>query len=346
MIARPRLRVAARTVRREAFNRHRLMLAVKTAFAATVAWYLAPWVPFADADYSYYAPLGVLVSMHPTIIDSMKTSAQALAGLALGILCGLIGLLLEGGGVPQLVMLAIVVAGAVALGGIRVIGAGGNWISIAALFVLLLGATDPDGFTSSYLLTMAFGALVGLVTNIVVPPPLYLGHASKRLTELRDVTAGALEDVAEQVALGDRDEVEADLSPLLAAVTEDVREAERGRRGNPLGWRKRGQDENVRRLRALDDTVRATIHLADRARLLARGATGERALLAGAISATARLVATPVGAEDAPHRLSEAEAAVAAYLQAPTTAEPEDMLSKAHAAACLGRIIDASRPFA
>src|SRR5690606_29144127 len=149
-----------------------------------------------------------------------------LAGLALGILCGLIGLLLEGGGVPQLVMLAIVVAGPVRLGGIRVDGAGGNWVSDAALFVLLLAALDPDGFTSSYLLTMAFGALVGLVTNIVVPPPLYLRQASRRLTELRDVTADALDDVAGCVERADGEELDADLRPLLRAVTDDVQEAE------------------------------------------------------------------------------------------------------------------------
>lgn len=347
MTTRPRLRVAARTVRREAFNRDRLILAAKTAVAAAVAWYFAPWVPFADADYSYYAPLGVLVSMHPTIVDSLKASAQAVVGLALGIGCGLIGLLLAGAGVPDLAVLALVIAGGIALGGIRALGAGGDWISIAALFVLLLGATDPDGFSTSYLLTMAFGVVVGLLTNLIVLPPLYLTRASERLTELRDVTAAALDDVAQQVARGEEgDPWEADLSPLLEAVADDVSEAERSRRGNPLGWRRRGQDENVRRLRALDDTVRSTIHLSDMAGALARGEAGDRAMLADALSAAARLVATPLGASEAPDRLRDADRAVREVLRGGDAACEGDPLTKAHAVAALGRIVDASRPLA
>lgn len=343
--SRPRLRAAARTVRREAFNRDRLTLAVKTAVAATVAWYLAPWVPFADSDYSYYAPLGVLVSMHPTLVDSLRTSAQAVLGLALGIGCGLVGLLLEGAGMPELAVLAIVIAGGIALGGIRSLGAGGDWISIAALFVLLLGAADPDGFSSSYLLTMAFGVVIGLATNLIVLPPLYLNRAAGRLSELRDVTAAALESVAQRVERGEAgDEPEADLTPLLEAVTDDVREAERSRRGNPLGWRRRGQDENVRRLRALDDTVRSTIHLADLAGRFARGGAHDRALLSGALAATAVLVATPVGDPEAAARLRDADSALAEYLAQPEGDDPQGALLKAHAVAGLSRIVEASRP--
>lgn len=344
MRTRPRLRAAALSVRRDAFNRDRLVLAAKTAVAATVAWWLAPWVPFADADYSYYAPLGVLVSMHPTLVDSLRSSAQAVLGIALGITWGLVGLLLEANGLPGLAVLAIVVAASVAMGGIRALGAGSDWIAIAALFVLLLGATDPDGFTSSYLLTMAFGTLVGLATNLVVLPPLYLNRAAERLTELRDVTAAALDRIAARVKGGDGgDEPEADLTPLLDAVTEDVQEAERSRRGNPMGWRRRGQDENVRRLRALDDTVRSTIHLADLAAELSRGEPRHRLLLAEAIAAVSRLVATPVGAEEAGDRLRDADRTIAAYLD-DRSGDVERMLVKAHAVAYLSRIADASRP--
>lgn len=348
MRTRPRLRAAALSVRRDAFNRDRLVLAAKTAVAATVAWWLAPWVPFADADYSYYAPLGVLVSMHPTLVDSLRSSAQAVLGLALGIAWGLAGLLLEANGLPGLAVLAIVVAGSVAMGGIRALGAGSDWIAIAALFVLLLGATDPDGFTSSYLLTMAFGTLVGLATNLVVLPPLYLNRAAERLTELRDVTAAALDRVAAAVEGGpdSADAEEADLAPLLQAVTEDVREAERSRRGNPLGWKRRGQDENVRRLRALDDTVRSSIHLAARTPELAEADAGERARLAAAIRAAARLVATPIGAPEAPTRLGEADDALGVYLDVDVTRRDARALVRAHAAAALGRIVDASRPLA
>ncbi|MEH3089950.1 MAG: hypothetical protein PGN24_10270 [Microbacterium arborescens] len=79
------LATAARTAGGEAFAVSRLLLAGKAALAAAIAWYLAPLVPFAHDEYSYYAPLGVLVSMYPTIADSARAGLQAVAGLAIGI---------------------------------------------------------------------------------------------------------------------------------------------------------------------------------------------------------------------------------------------------------------------
>ena len=101
------------------------------------------------------------------------------------------------------------------------------------------------------------------------------------------------------------------------------------------------------RLRALDDTVRSTIHLSDMAGALARGEAGDRAMLADALSAAARLVATPLGAPEAPDRLRDADRAVREVLRGGGDAAGEgDPLTKAHAVAALGRIVDASRPLA
>ncbi len=76
----------------DAITADRLLLAAKTAAAAALAWYLAPLVPLAQSEYSYYAPLGVLVSMYPTVARSASSGAQAVVGLALGIGLGLVSL--------------------------------------------------------------------------------------------------------------------------------------------------------------------------------------------------------------------------------------------------------------
>lgn len=342
-----RLRSTARTVRRQAFNRWRLILAVKTAAAAAVAWYFAPWVPFADAEYSYYAPLGVLVSMYPTLADSARASVQAVLGLALGIGGGLLGILLVTSGVAEVIALAAVVGVSVALGGIRALGAGRDWIAIAALFVLLVGAADPDGFSSSYLLTMAFGVVVGLVTNLVIVPPIYLSQASNRLSELRDAASASLDRIAADVRTGAGGvDTGPELTGLLDAVAADVREAERSRRGNPLGWRRRGQDENVRRLRALDDTVRASMQLAVRVDRLADEPEQRRHALADLVEAASALVAAPIGSPEAPAKLSASEKALAAYTGELGLPHGDDTMLHIHATAAVARIIDASRPLA
>lgn len=342
----PQISSTARAVRRQAFNRERLVLAAKTAVAAAVAWYFAPWVPFADADYSYYAPLGVLVSMYPTLADSARASVQALLGLALGIGAGLLGLLLTASNVPDVAALAVVVGISVAVGGVRALGAGRDWIAIAALFVLLLGAADPDGFSLSYLLTVAFGAAIGLVTNLLVFPPLYLRQASRRLNELRDAAGASLSHVADRLTAGPGTQhPDPGLLELLEAVAADVREAERSRRGNPLSWRRRGQPENVRRLRALDDTVRSTIQLATQTNRMT-ALPDARARLGEIVAAVAAVVAAPIGSPESPGALTAAERALEGFIEERGLPSTEAGIATMHAVAALDRVIEVSRPFA
>jgi peptidoglycan/LPS O-acetylase OafA/YrhL len=242
----------------------RLLLAAKTSLAAVLAWYLAPLIPFLDDQYSYYAPLGALVTMYPTVARSARVGFQVLIGLALGIalgLCGIAGLHL---GVPVGAVLGTVIGVGVLFGGLRRLGAGGDWVPLAALFVLLIGgATDPEEFSISYLGTTAFGVLVGIAVNLIVVPPLYLRRASDRLTALRETVTGLLDDAADAVAA---DDVEPErferrletLAETREAVSADVEEAEDSARANPRQVRHRGQrEENNRRMRALDRSALA-----------------------------------------------------------------------------------------
>lgn len=345
------LRAAARTAGGEAFAVSRLLLAGKTALAAAIAWYLAPFVPFAHDEYSYYAPLGVLVSMYPTIADSAKAGLQAVGGLAIGIAIGLAGLWIVSGPSPRILGVAIVVAAGVAVGGIRALGTGRDWIAIAALFVLLLGANDAGGFSVSYLVTMAFGVVIGVAVNLAIVPPLYLRRASTRLSQLRDAVSDRLEMLAASVA----DSAPTDatgqryLQEILDAVSADVREAARSRKAHPLARRRRGiEAENGRRLRALENTVRQTIELADGIDALPLTPDAEplRAELAEAVRATARAVARPVRDPATPAAVEEAETALARVVEAAPTPSDGRISPWTRAAVDLSRIIDASRPFA
>ena len=70
---------------REAMRLPRLLLAAKTAVAVGIAWAIAPHMPGITDEYPYYAPLGALVSMYPTLMGSAKSGLQTLLGLAAGI---------------------------------------------------------------------------------------------------------------------------------------------------------------------------------------------------------------------------------------------------------------------
>lgn len=348
------LALAARRAGGDVFSARRLILAAKTAVAAALAWYLAPYVPYADAEYSYYAPLGVLVSMYPTVADSARAGVQALTGLACGIAIGLGGLAIVGAGAPGIVALAVVIAAGVALGGIRALGIGRDWIALAGLFVLLLGGSEADEFSSSYLLTMAFGVLVGVIANYLLVPPLYLQSARDRLSDLRAAVTTSLDRAADSVAEGKLDpaslrEDGEGLAELSAAVSADVDEASRSERANV---RARGlggvHDENSQRWWGLERTtylVRDLLDvLAHHEKLDSRH--GDPAALAEVLRRVAELVATPPGDADITERTDAAWQAVEEYgrtLPVPGDAADTHGQPGLWIAGTLSRIIDISR---
>lgn len=348
------LALSVRRAGGDVFTGRRLILALKTAIAAGVAWYLAPFLPLADAQYSYYAPLGVLVSMWPTVADSARAGLQALCGLALGIALGFGGLAIAAAGAPGVVAVSVVVGAGVAIGSIRALGVGREWVALAGLFVLLLSRNDPDGFSSSYLLTMAFGVLVGVVANFVLVPPLYLRSARDRLSELRAAVATSLDRAADSIGSGEPDAAslrrDGDaLAEMSAMVAADVDEATRSERAN---IRARGvggiHDENVQRWWGLERITYLSRDLFD---VLSRDAAlderhGDAGRLAEALRRVAELVATPPGDEQTSDRVAAAWTSIEAY--ASTVPLPQGA-ADAHdqpgrwIAAALSRITDVSR---
>ncbi len=344
---------------REALTAQRLILAAKAAAAASVAWLLAPYVPFADAEYSYYAPLGVLVSMYPTVAGSARAGAQSLAGLGIGIALGLGVLGLVFAGLPAVLAVAVVIG--LLIGGLRALGAGGDWVAIAALFVLLLGGHRAEEFSLSYLLTMAFGLVVGILTNLLVFPPLYLQSASARLNRLRGAVCRALRGLADAMQEDglDADDLRVLTSGLVGELddaAEEVRVAEESSRANPRSRRRRADRRlNSSRMTALERTTRATLELADTLGHAAReGGLADaptRRALAAAIRASAELVEAPAGDERAPQRLESAAGALDEAISQLGRGRPAPgpvRYSQAHAfaaASSVRRIIEASRDF-
>jgi len=335
----------------------RLVLAAKTAGAAALAWYLAPFVPFAHSEYSYYAPLGVLVSMYPTLARTAFSGFQAVMGLALGIGLGLVSLAAVGAGLARIAAVAAVILIGVLLAGVRALGVGRDWVAIAALFVLLLGGSDPDGYSVSYLVTMAFGVAVGVVVNLIVVPPLRVERAKDRLARLSEGLGAALREMSASLAGRSFDpRAAADASVGLEAALGDVRDevelAEESRRYNPRSRRVRApRDLNRRRLDALSRTSDATRELAATLTRLTDGPLPDevRWSLAEAIADVARLVTTSpeADADATTAALQEARSAVMRYVERlPAHDAREDSLDAWEAAVNLRRVLTACGPFA
>lgn len=171
----------------------RLLLALKTAIAAGLAWPVAQLLPGAVDEYSYYAPLGALISMMPTLMGSLRTSLQTALGLAIGI--GLSWLVILSP-LPGGVSVPLTVGVGVLLGGLRGLGTGRDYVPIAALFVLVIGGAQIEDYSVGYLVQMAVGMAIGIIVNLVIVPPLRLGDSARRIESLRMQIADTLHGMA------------------------------------------------------------------------------------------------------------------------------------------------------
>ncbi|MFJ4172272.1 aromatic acid exporter family protein [Paenarthrobacter sp. NPDC089714] len=249
---------------RKTVTRHRLLFAAKTALAAGLAWYVAPLMPGPAAAYPYYAPLGALVSMHPTVAASAKHGLQSLLGLALGI--GM-AFAITTFAAPTAFSVALVVGLGVLIGGLPRLGSASEWIPMAALFVLVLGDSNAESFSFGYVLQMAMGVAVGFAVNWMVFPPLHLEGIDPALAGHRSALSRQLTDMARAMEESWPPDHEAwasrsgELSATTSAVRTAVLEAELSTKANPRSRRRaRRLPDDLAGLRTVE---RLTFHVQD-----------------------------------------------------------------------------------
>lgn len=260
----------ARTRARQLIAHERVLLAIKTALAAAIAWWIALRVPGVAAQYPYYAPLGAVACMYPTVAGSARQGLETLIGLAVGFALAFPIILI---GDVSVVSVAAVVGVGVLAAGLPRLGAGRDWIPIASLFVLLLGGENPEEYSFSYLIQMLVGVVVGLAVNMLVFPPLHLDGAVRGLQNFRELLARQLSDMA--AALNESwppeheewSERESRMSTLGQEVRSAVQLADNSRRGNPRR-RRHNRDLNLdyQRLQAME---RIAFHVQDMTEVLA-----------------------------------------------------------------------------
>ena len=259
----------------------RVLLALKTALAVAVAWIVAQHMPGVIDDYPYYAPLGALSTMYPTILGSVRTGLQTLTGVALGLALAT-GVLLVGD--PTLLTLSLAVGIGVLLSGVRRLGAGAEYVPMAALFALIIGGHDAGSYSVGFLVQMAVGVGIGLIVNMTVFPPLDFRTARLQLDRLHGVVVAYLEDIAGELTeprtTSQRDWVRRtqDLSRLTAEVREAVEESAADARVNPramLTTPGHQRDPGYGPLEKLEATVSHLRNLTDVLRALYDPSTGQ-----------------------------------------------------------------------
>ncbi|TFC83411.1 aromatic acid exporter family protein [Cryobacterium sp. TMT3-29-2] len=300
----------------------RIVQALKAAIAVAIAWSIAPLLPGVADDYPYYAPLGALVSMYPTLMSSVRNSLQTLGGLTVGIvLAGAVIVLSE----PNVLTISLAVGVGAAIAATGWFGASREYIPVTALFVLIVGGPNADGYSIGYLVQMTLGILVGLAVNLVFFPPLAFEAVGQQLTRFRATLADQLSEVADALADSWPPEEDgwASRSQELVAVGRAVRNAvshaDDSRKGNPRARvHRRDLRSDYEELSALENV---TFHVRDLTEVLAAAVWGQpvqlelRPELRPALGRTLHAVATVLRDWDPDDTVQVAFAAAEAALQ-------------------------------
>ncbi|MGM7666072.1 FUSC family protein [Microbacterium sp. A93] len=262
----PSVRRAASIVRslKGAVLPARLLLVAKTALAVGLAWMIAPHLPGVTDDYPYYAPLGALVSMYPTLMSSLRSSLQTVLGLVTGI--GLAALVVVAVG-PSWWSIPIVVGLGVLVSGTGWFGSGQEYIPIAALFVLIIGGQNADAYSLGYLTQMGLGVAIGLAVNILIAPAPLTDHATARVDAFQQHLAAHLRDIGNAVSEswppahdGWVHDAES-LAETARSVQRALWEADDSRRGNFRAWF--GPSDSSEAHERLDTLDKITHHIRD-----------------------------------------------------------------------------------
>ncbi|MHA7144637.1 FUSC family protein [Arthrobacter sp. TmT3-37] len=171
-----------------------LLLAGKAALAAALAWTFALAIPGEASRYPYYAPLGALLAMYPTVAGTLKSGLQTVAGLTIGIVLAHIAVW---AGDPNWLTIAFVVGAGVLLAGpLKRTAGGGSGIASAGLFVLVIG-NENLGYSLGYFVQTVVGVGVGVAVSALILPPLNLNDAVGQMSRLRRTAARQLQEMGE-----------------------------------------------------------------------------------------------------------------------------------------------------
>ncbi|MFV4913909.1 aromatic acid exporter family protein [Microbacterium lacticum] len=199
-----------------AARRSSLLQVVKSAVATGAAWLIAGWL--VGGPPPVFAAIAALLTVQPSISQSFGRGVERTVGVIAGVIvASAIGLLLGSGfwAVALAVSCALLVAWA-----LRATPGTANQMAISAMLVLALGTATP-GYALDRILETAIGAVIGLIVNLAIVPPLALGPARERVAVLTGDTAAALD------RLGD-----ALLTPQDAASLDDLLTRARELRGS------------------------------------------------------------------------------------------------------------------
>jgi hypothetical protein len=146
-------------------------------------------------DRPVLASLTALLVVQLTLYDTLRSGLRRVASVVAGVLVAVaVSVQVE----LNAWTLGAVVAASLVLGRLMRLGAEALEVPISAM--LVLAVASPDTAATGRVVETVVGALVGVLVNAVVAPPLYLRPASDAVQSVARTTAAVVRLVADEVA--------------------------------------------------------------------------------------------------------------------------------------------------
>ena len=182
------------------------MVIAKCVIAAALSWYFAD--ELLRMSSPAFAPFSAVLVVHGTVARSVNHSVRyVLAMLGGVVLAGALSPLL-GPGVSTFAVLALL---ALVVGQWRRLGSQGPQVAVAAMFAyqsMIMVPTWRASFVQlgEIAVLIVLGAVVGVVTTLVIVPPLRYRSAQAGVGSLARSVGSELSDVADGLREGTPDE--------------------------------------------------------------------------------------------------------------------------------------------
>jgi uncharacterized membrane protein YccC len=235
-------------------DRAPLLQIVKTGAAASLAWVVC--LAILPAQLPVFGAIAAIIVVQPSVNQSFAKALERTVGVIVGVVIAYLAGLAFGSS-TWIVLLAILLA---LLTGwaLRLSQSTTVQLPISAMLVLSIGAQTP-GYAGGRIIETALGAVVAVVINLVIVPPVRLQPAHDAVAALGRETAASLDRLArllvEPSTAGQRNEALVEvrlLPPMLAKARAAVTAAEESLRFNP---RRRANSEALE----LDDDLLAML---------------------------------------------------------------------------------------
>ncbi len=212
-----------------------LLQAVKTSVATVLAWLLAQLL--LPGDLPIFAAIAALLVVQPSINQSLGKAIERSLGVIGGVLVAYgVGLLF---GTSSWIVLLAVVLSILLAWGLRLGPGSANQLPISAMLVLAIGAATP-GYALERIIETIIGAVVALVVNVLIVPPVLLAPAHDAVVLLAREVADTLDRIALALRAPQRTFALEELMikarllrPMLAAAERAITQAEESLTLNP-----------------------------------------------------------------------------------------------------------------